>query len=333
MKYFFYMEDRPVVVGEVGAGRRIVRGAGGALAQVGQGDGLLTGTRSDGSITFSARGSGHFGHVYGPYGFESPGDHTALLGYAGYLRDWEPGCYLLGNGHRLYDTRLMRFASPDALSPFGVGGRNAYAYCEGDPINHVDPVGRGRTSYAPIVTGSNGLTSNNWEKRGNNGGVMYQGVKNLVEARKLHLTSGTEFDISNYQEAQEQLGRSISDFKPGDFDALAAEDLGPWRVAADMMSANTARNTMQAWMTGEFTVDTSELTLIGPKGNVRLYNGMYMQDAHAVFSAIKIYENGLSRWAKFPGRNWHRKFERTLAFRLLDQTFRLREQGLEMPSS
>ncbi|PAV92922.1 hypothetical protein WR25_15519 [Diploscapter pachys] len=326
------MEGRPVVVGEVGAGRRIVRGAGGALAQAGQGDGLLTGTRSDGSITFSAWGSGEFGHVYGPYGFEPPGDHAALLGYAGYLRDLEPGCYLLGNGHRLYDTRLMRFASPDALSPFGVGGRNAYAYCEGDPINHVDPVGRGRNRYAPIVTGPDGLTRNNWAKRGKSGGVMYQGVKNLVDARKLHSALGTKFDISNYQAGQKRLGEIIPDFKPMEFDAFAAENLGPWRVAADMMSAHAARNTMQAWMTGEYTVDTSELTLIGPKGNDRLYNGMYTQDAHAIFYAIKSYENGLSRWAKLPGRGWHGKFAKTPEFRLLDQMFALREQGLK-PSS
>lgn len=35
----------------------------------------------------------------------------------------------------------MRFHSPDILSPFGAGGIHAYAYCAGDPINHVDPTG------------------------------------------------------------------------------------------------------------------------------------------------------------------------------------------------
>jgi len=35
----------------------------------------------------------------------------------------------------------MRFTSPDGLSPFGKGGRNAYAYCEADPMNNVDPSG------------------------------------------------------------------------------------------------------------------------------------------------------------------------------------------------
>ncbi|WP_147458691.1 RHS repeat-associated core domain-containing protein, partial [Pseudomonas savastanoi] len=36
---------------------------------------------------------------------------------------------------------LMRFNSPDSLSPFGKGGMNAYAYCAGDPVNRSDPTG------------------------------------------------------------------------------------------------------------------------------------------------------------------------------------------------
>jgi hypothetical protein len=36
---------------------------------------------------------------------------------------------------------LRRFYSADKLSPFGAGGVNAYAYCQGDPVNNVDPSG------------------------------------------------------------------------------------------------------------------------------------------------------------------------------------------------
>ncbi|RMN89816.1 hypothetical protein ALQ51_04245 [Pseudomonas cannabina] len=67
----------------------------------------------------------------------------ALPGFNGELIDSVTGHYLLGNGYRAYNPILMRFNSPDSLSPFGKGGLNAYAYCAGDPINRSDPTGHG----------------------------------------------------------------------------------------------------------------------------------------------------------------------------------------------
>lgn len=65
-----------------------------------------------------------------------------VLGFSGERSDGVVQGYALGNGHRFYGPALMRFLSPDRLSPFGRGGVNAYCYCEGDPINNVDPSGR-----------------------------------------------------------------------------------------------------------------------------------------------------------------------------------------------
>ena len=91
--------------------------------------------------TLSAGGSHASG--YGPYGYPSAQHgQQSLLGFNGELPDPVTGHYLLGNGHRAYNPVLMRFNSPDRLSPFSAGGINAYAYCKGDPVNRVDPSGR-----------------------------------------------------------------------------------------------------------------------------------------------------------------------------------------------
>lgn len=62
--------------------------------------------------------------------------------------------YLLGNGKRAYDTVLMRFHCPDPFSPFGRGGLNAYAYCQGDPVNNVDRDGYSITRIIGQVLGA-----------------------------------------------------------------------------------------------------------------------------------------------------------------------------------
>lgn len=81
-----------------------------------------------------------------PGGTRAPGatPHAgarARLGYNGQLHEPRSCSQILGNGYREYNPVLRRFHSPDSLSPFGEGGINAYAYCEGDPVNHADPSG------------------------------------------------------------------------------------------------------------------------------------------------------------------------------------------------
>jgi RHS repeat-associated protein len=74
----------------------------------------------------------------------SPNPHSIPRGRLGFNGQWhEPGeCWqFLGNGYRIYNPVLMRFYSPDSMSPFGKGGINAYAYCSGEPVNWVDPSG------------------------------------------------------------------------------------------------------------------------------------------------------------------------------------------------
>ena len=82
------------------------------------------------SLTYTA-----YGHLPADSGL------STLLGFSGERRDRVTGHYLLGNGYRAFNPVLMRFNSPDSLSPFDEGGLNAYAYCQGDPVNFRDPTG------------------------------------------------------------------------------------------------------------------------------------------------------------------------------------------------
>ncbi|MFR0674989.1 RHS repeat-associated core domain-containing protein [Enterobacterales bacterium AW_CKDN230030176-1A_HGKHYDSX7] len=90
-------------------------------------------------VTFRSQGQ----RAYEPYGYcKALGSTAGLLGFSGVHVDAGTGNYALGNGHRMYNPRLMRFQSPDWLSPFDRGGANAYVYCLGDPVNRADPSGQ-----------------------------------------------------------------------------------------------------------------------------------------------------------------------------------------------
>jgi RHS repeat-associated protein len=87
--------------------------------------------------------------------FTAYGHHPAdsglsrVLGFNGECPDAITGHYLLGKGTRAFNPVLMRFNSPDQLSPFGEGGINCYSYCQGDPINFNDPTGNIRFKVVP----------------------------------------------------------------------------------------------------------------------------------------------------------------------------------------
>ncbi|WP_244986599.1 RHS repeat-associated core domain-containing protein [Pseudomonas syringae] len=90
--------------------------------------------------------------AYTPFGHHQAGQTIAELpGFNGEQPDPLTGHYLLGNGYRAYNPVLMRFNSPDSMSPFGKGGLNAYAYCVGDPVNRVDPTGHFSFVFSGIL--------------------------------------------------------------------------------------------------------------------------------------------------------------------------------------
>jgi RHS repeat-associated protein len=95
--------------------------------------------------------------VYSPYGHRHPENGwLGLLGFNGERPDPVTGYYLLGNGYRAYNPVLMRFNSPDNMSPFGKGGFNSYGYCSSDPINQTDPTGHA-TKFFLFTPDSNAM--------------------------------------------------------------------------------------------------------------------------------------------------------------------------------
>lgn len=97
--------------------------------------------------------------VYSAYGHRRVESGLgSWLGFNGEAVDPVTGHYLLGNGHRAFNPVLMRFNSPDSLSPFGRGGLNPYAYCLGDPVNFSDPTGR-FADIAKLVTSVFGVAN------------------------------------------------------------------------------------------------------------------------------------------------------------------------------
>jgi RHS repeat-associated protein len=103
---------------------------------------LLLATDRSGSIIGETVNGNTEVIAYSAYGERSarPGS-TGKLGFNGQVFETHIGWYLLGNGYRAYNPRLMRFHSPDSWSPFRRGGLNPYMYCVGDPINYSDPTG------------------------------------------------------------------------------------------------------------------------------------------------------------------------------------------------
>lgn len=111
------------------------------VERVGAGPAILTGCDAQGSAYLAIGAPQHRCIAYTVYGYVPPERLAMPLDFTGAPVDPLTGNLPLGSGRRTYDPLLGRFHSADEHSPFGKGGPNAYAYCQGDPVNRGDPEG------------------------------------------------------------------------------------------------------------------------------------------------------------------------------------------------
>ena len=142
----FYQDQRLVPWKQADRHSLILRGNKLPIAQFGGAGGAqnsMLGADGKESIFSTKSAEAHEMLSFTVYGYSStlPSSFT-LLGFNGEFFAAAHSSYPLGNGHRSFSPVIMRFLSPDSLSPFLAGGLNPYAYCGSDPINAVDPSGR-----------------------------------------------------------------------------------------------------------------------------------------------------------------------------------------------
>lgn len=154
---------------------------------------------------------------YPPYGAHVPVGGR-LLAFAGQPVDPLTGCYHLGNGWRSYNPVVMRFQSPDSLSPFSRGGLNAYAYCGGDPVNRVDP--SGASWLSKLISGVSMFSSSVTL-----GGAVTRTARNVINrleserTRSFHIEPSLQSRIGNttffYTGAMGVAGTALSGVEQG----------------------------------------------------------------------------------------------------------------------
>lgn len=144
---FFYNRERLITEKEGAVSRSLMHVQNQLLAQAYINDQTcettLLSTNRQCSVLHSISLSNIHSQAFSPFGHHHIQEGVnGLPGFNGERPDPLTGHYHLGKGHRTYNPHLMRFNSPDQLSPFDAGGLNAYAYCAGDPVNRSDPSGR-----------------------------------------------------------------------------------------------------------------------------------------------------------------------------------------------
>lgn len=148
MSRFFYQNRSTATITGTQNSQRFIWGSGVILAfqNLQAAARCLFASDSSGSVIATALKDHLMSQRYTVSGFSKLDirDAAGAIAFKGYYWDSMLEAYALGRGYRYYNPILMRFMKVDDLSPFGTGGVNAYAYCEGDPLNFHDADGTTR---------------------------------------------------------------------------------------------------------------------------------------------------------------------------------------------
>lgn len=199
---FFYADSRLVSALAGTDSLKVFRGAGMPLAEQGtDASALLLSIDRSHSTLRAAKVASSRDRSYSPYGHLPLGDTQNLLAYNGERRDLT-GLYLLGNGKRAYSPTLMRFVSPDPIGIFPQGNYNAYAYCNGEPINYMDSSGTWRRLISAISRGIQSIKPSTRRRNKLHAKAKKLIIKNVKTSKlivKLHSQiAQDEKNISNY---------------------------------------------------------------------------------------------------------------------------------------
>ncbi|MFJ3789610.1 RHS repeat-associated core domain-containing protein [Kitasatospora sp. NPDC090091] len=138
---YYRGESLAAVVEDDRPARLVQLGNGACAAQYRRGQTTLLATDGTQTVHMAATADGQEHYAFTPYGQRPVAATRSLPGFTGRPSDPVTGAHHLGNGTRTYNPAILRFNTPDTLSPFGAGGINPYAYCQGDPVNRIDPSG------------------------------------------------------------------------------------------------------------------------------------------------------------------------------------------------
>lgn len=150
---YFYQDNRLHFALGASSRRALLRIENQALAeqqrQAGNDSSKILAVDAQGSVVQVQVGQKATTFSYTAFGYSDAAKfYNPLAGFNGERPEPITGCYPLGNGYPFYIPSLMRFGSPDNISPFGRGGAHSYVYCGADPVNFVDRTGHMRTSLS-----------------------------------------------------------------------------------------------------------------------------------------------------------------------------------------